>query len=180
MFEKFKENKEHTSEVKRLEEVIEMRDDEIKSLNRQQEEIVFVHNRDDERTNERYAHTVKQMTKTVEDKKTALELAFDVKFRKESFRLEEALEAVSLVEADELKDTIECLEGLLNETRVEERGSKQLAGSRLEIIKVQEKQIKEYGEMIKFMATKLPEVDLKKFNINVDVPASKVTVKTTK
>lgn len=38
------------------------------------------------------------------------------------------------------------------------------------------KQVEQYGEFVKFVMTKLPTVDLSKFNINVEVPAAEVTV----
>ena len=81
------------------------------------------------------------------------------------------------VEADN-KVTIQALKDELCEAEEDFARADSRAEERLDTVKSLKTQMEDYKEFVKYAMTKLPDVKLDKFNINVDVPASTVVNKT--
>ena len=81
------------------------------------------------------------------------------------------------IESD-MTDTVEGLKEDLADANIDEAEADTKAKERLKTIETQDRIINDYRDFIKYVMVKLPEIDLKNFNINVDIPTTTVVNKT--
>ena len=82
------------------------------------------------------------------------------------------------VAEDSCEKKVNDLYDTITELKADCASNEATSVERLTIIDSLTKQIEDYKEFIKFAMTKLPDVDLKKLNVNIDIPATTVINKT--
>ncbi len=148
--------------------------DEIKKeKNRELEEMKFNSERDIERENDNSDNKIRRIKEEFEHREKML------KEKTESSMLSRInTEKTSLKE--KYDDRIESLNASLIEESIISEKERAISEERTVVIDSLRQEIERYSDFTKYILTLLPKVDLTKFNINVDVPASKVVVESNK
>ena len=191
-------------EVKHLKDVIVRKDDTIDVLERDNIRAEKYFNREVEDINDKADRTITLAVDEVDGKieKVEFETAKEVtrvkdsaehrvrRVKEESAHREEimkndhsaeikSIKMTASEEAEEdLRDDINDLTDELAEAHGNVNAEMARAEERAVTITTLQGELKKHDELIRFVMTKLPSVDLSKFNINIDVPAVQVvTVK---
>lgn len=183
LFPTLAEVQELTAKNEKLEKKVESRDETIEDLRKQRQAIELQHER--QQSSLVYTHG-RQLKELQDENKFAAsrherDLAFSIDdaaivAENISCRADIRVEEAGIEARAEVKKEVEALTKQRDEALVAEAFAVAEAESKDTVIESLTAQIENYYDLVTFISTKIPDVDLTKFNINVDVKPVDVIV----
>jgi chromosome segregation ATPase len=172
-----------TSEKEALEKKLEARDKRIEELQDSKRELAQSYERSIEEKNYSHRRALSSLERELKeaDERNEKALSFyaeDSRITADNIEMRADLrvEKEALEYRKEVRKEVEALMIGLREALVNEAAAMSTAEAQEDTIKSLKAQIADYNEMIKFISSKIPTVDLSSFNINVDVQPAEVNV----
>lgn len=183
LFPSFGEVRKISNELSELKTEVKEKDDQIEMLTeslantrkenaRFMDEVKYEHSRELSKKNDELQLTRDQVsrkcTELIEDAARTAET--------NAVRVKASIDKAVIDARAAVDDEVAELKETLQEALVNEAAAVSLADSQELAIEALQAQVSNYYDVITFLATKLPDVDLTKFNVNVDVAPAQVTV----
>lgn len=162
--------------VTTLENTVERMREDAKETARRNAESDYLSKRDHERTVDSFEYQIKGLKTQIQDAEERADKAEEDADDEVERRVENATLNVEATVRKEVAKEVDGLKSDVARETAQAAAAQSEAKEKTETISILREELTEYQEFVKYIADKLPSVDMSKFNINVDVPSPEVTV----